>query len=81
MDFTVTMRSNDGSGSGWVTRDYNDVSRFDAETASQIAIDKALQSREAKAIEPGKYTVILEPAASIGSVSYTHLTLPTIYSV
>ena len=60
------MRSNDGSGSGWVTRDYNDVSRFDAETASQIAIDKALQSREAKAIEPGKYTVILEPAASIG---------------
>ena len=66
MDFTVTMRSNDGSGSGWVTRDYNDVSRFDAETASQIAIDKALQSREAKAIEPGKYTVILEPAASIG---------------
>ena len=66
MDFTVTMRSNDGSGSGWVTRDYNDVSRFDAEMASQIAIDKALQSREAKAIEPGKYTVILEPAASVG---------------
>ena len=33
---------------------------------SKIAIDKALMSREAKAIEPGKYTVILEPAASIG---------------
>ena len=30
----------------------------------RIAIDKALQSRNAKAIEPGKYTVILEPAAS-----------------
>jgi len=66
LEFTVTMRSDDGSGSGWVTRDYNDVSRFDAEMASQIAIDKALQSREAKAIEPGKYTVILEPAASMG---------------
>lgn len=66
LDFTVTMRSNDGSGSGWVTRDYNDVSRFDPEEASRIAIDKALQSREAKAIEPGKYTVILEPAASVG---------------
>ncbi len=66
MDFTVTMRSNDGSGSGWVTRDYNDVGYFDPAMASQIAIDKALESREAKAIEPGKYTVILEPAASVG---------------
>lgn len=66
IDFTVTMRTNDGLGSGWVSRDFNDVSYFDAEEASQIAIDKALMSREAKAIEPGKYTVILEPAASIG---------------
>jgi predicted Zn-dependent protease len=64
MDFTVTMRSNDGTGSGWVSRDFNDVGKFDAEEASKIAIDKALMSREAKAIEPGKYTVILEPAAS-----------------
>lgn len=66
LNFTVTMRSNDGTGSGWVTRDYNDVSKFDPVEASNIAIDKALMSREAKAIEPGKYTVILEPAASIG---------------
>ncbi len=66
MNFTVTMRSNDGTGSGWTTRDFNDVSMFDPVEASQIAIDKALMSREAKAIEPGKYTVILEPAASIG---------------
>jgi len=65
-NFTVTMRSNDGTGSGWVTRDYNDISKFDAVEASNIAIDKAIMSREAKAIEPGKYTVILEPAASIG---------------
>jgi predicted Zn-dependent protease len=66
LSFTVTMRSNDGTGSGWVTRDFNDVSKFNAAKASQIAIDKAIMSREAKAIEPGKYTVILEPAASIG---------------
>jgi len=66
LSFTVTMRSNDGTGSGWVTRDFNDVSKFDAAEASQVAIDKAIMSREAKAIEPGKYTVILEPAASIG---------------
>lgn len=65
-DFTVTMRTNDGTGSGWVTRDVNDVSKFDAVEASNVAISKAVMSREAKAIEPGKYTVILEPAASIG---------------
>ncbi|WP_437395823.1 TldD/PmbA family protein [Flagellimonas lutimaris] len=66
VDFTVTMRTNDGTGSGWVTRDYNDISKFDADEASKTAIDKAVMSREARAIEPGKYTVILEPAASIG---------------
>ena len=65
-NFTVTMRTNDGTGSGWVTRDVNDIDKFDAVEASKIAIDKAIMSREAKAIEPGKYTVILEPAASIG---------------
>ncbi len=65
VDFTVTMRTNDGTGSGWVTRDVNDVNQFDPAEASAIAIDKALQSRQAKAIEPGKYTVILEPAASV----------------
>ncbi|WP_026838175.1 TldD/PmbA family protein [Gillisia sp. JM1] len=64
MDFTVTMRTNDGTGSGWVTRDYNDVSKFDAAAASNAAIEKAIMSMEAKAIEPGKYTVILEPAAA-----------------
>ncbi|MBX2941877.1 MAG: TldD/PmbA family protein [Cyclobacteriaceae bacterium] len=64
VDFTVTMRTNDGTGSGWVARNFNDVSKLDAAEASQIAIDKALQSRNAKAIEPGKYTVILEPNAA-----------------
>ncbi|MCB0373152.1 MAG: TldD/PmbA family protein [Muricauda sp.] len=64
VDFTVTMRTNDGTGSGWVTRDYNDISKFDGEAASKVAIDKAVMSREARAIEPGKYTVILEPAAA-----------------
>ncbi len=64
VDFTVTMRTNDGTGSGWVSRDFNDIGKFDADKVANIAIDKAVMSREAKAIEPGKYTVILEPAAA-----------------
>ena len=65
VDFTVTMRTNDGTGSGWVTRDFNDIRKFNADEAAKVAIDKAVMSREARAIEPGKYTVILEPAASV----------------
>ncbi len=66
IDFSVTVRTGDGTGSGWATRDYNDVAKLDTSKASQIAIDKAIRSREPKAIEPGKYTVVLEPAASLG---------------
>jgi len=65
VEFNLTVRSNDGTGSGYVYRDVNDIDKFDAVSASQIAIDKALQSREPKAIEPGKYTVILEPSALV----------------
>jgi predicted Zn-dependent protease len=65
LNFSVTMRSSDGTGSGYVERDLNDVSRFDAAGASAIAIEKAVASREAKAIEPGKYTVIMEPTAAV----------------
>ncbi|GAB3824470.1 TldD/PmbA family protein [Pontibacter rugosus] len=65
VDFSVTMRTDDGTGSGYVTQDYSDISKLDTGKASQIAADKAANSRNAKALEPGKYTVILEPAASI----------------
>jgi len=64
MSFTCTVRTEDGRGSGWVRRDANDVAKFDAREASDVAIEKALRSAEAKALEPGRYTVILEPAAS-----------------
>ncbi len=62
-NFSVTVRTEDGKGSGYATRGYNDVTKLDTKSATQIATDKALKSAEAKAIEPGKYTVILEPAA------------------
>ncbi|GAB3418363.1 TldD/PmbA family protein [Massilia agilis] len=64
LDYTCTVRTEDGRGSGWVTRSANDVRRFDAREASDVAIEKALRSVEAKALEPGRYTVILEPAAT-----------------
>jgi predicted Zn-dependent protease len=64
VDFSVTIRTEDGKGSGWVTRNYSDVKLLDTAKASSIAIHKAKNSVDAKEMEPGKYTVILEPAAS-----------------
>ena len=64
VNFTVTMRTDDGTGSGWASSDDNDVRRLDVAKTSKVALDKALGSREAKALEPGKYTVILEPDAA-----------------
>ena len=64
VNFTVTVRSNAGTGSGWATSADNDVRRLDTAATSEVALQKALASREAKALEPGKYTVILEPDAA-----------------
>ena len=64
LDFTCTVRTEDGRGSGWVKRSIGDANRFDAREAADVAIEKALRSMEAKALEPGRYTVILEPAAT-----------------
>jgi predicted Zn-dependent protease len=63
LDFSLTVRTDDDLGSGYVGRDYNDAARFDSAAAARIAIDKAVASRTTRAIEPGKYTVVLEPTA------------------
>ena len=63
--FSVTTRNEAGTGSGYAARGYNDVSKLDTYTATRIAAQKANGSAAAKAIEPGKYTVILEPVAAV----------------
>ncbi|MFN8345334.1 MAG: TldD/PmbA family protein [Spirosomataceae bacterium] len=65
VDFSVTVRTADGTGSGYVARDFNDTSKLNAKAATEIAMQKAMASVSAKAIEPGKYTVILEPTAAL----------------
>jgi len=70
IDFTCTVRTEDGRGSGWVRRDAQDVARFDPRAAAEVAMEKAIRSAEAKALEPGRYTVILEPAATSDLLAY-----------
>ena len=70
VDYTCTVRTEDGSGSGWVGRNLDDVSKFNAGSDIRTAIRKASDSANAKALEPGKYTVILEPHAAAGLISF-----------
>ena len=62
-NYTLTVRTADGTGSGWAGAVDNDWKKIDFAKVSQTAIDKARLSRNPVAIEPGRYTVILEPQA------------------
>jgi predicted Zn-dependent protease len=70
LDYTCTVRTDDGRGSGWVGRNVGDAGQFDVASDIRRAIQKASGSVDAKALEPGKYTVILEPAAAAGLISF-----------
>ena len=70
LDFTCTVRTEDGRGSGWVKRSARDVAKFDPREAAEVAIEKALRSVDAKALEPGRYTVIMEPAATSDLIGF-----------
>ena len=63
--FSVTTRNSEGTGSGYAARGFNDVKKLDTLSATKIAASKANGSIGARAIEPGKYTVILEPVAGV----------------
>jgi predicted Zn-dependent protease len=62
-DYNLTARTPDGSGSGWASRSFNELRQLDPARLAAAAIDKAAMSKNPAAIEPGKYTVVLEPAA------------------
>ena len=60
---TTTVRTPDGTGSGWAGSAHFDWARVDPAALGARAIEKARLSRSPVAIEPGRYTVILEPTA------------------
>ena len=62
-NYTLTVRTNDGTGSGWAGGEHPDWRQVDFAALSSHAIEKARLSRNPVAVEPGRYTVILEPQA------------------
>ncbi|MEO8452280.1 MAG: metallopeptidase TldD-related protein [Gemmatimonadota bacterium] len=60
---TTTVRTPDGSGSGWAGATSNAWDKIDPAALGARAVDKAKRSVGAVAVEPGRYTVVLEPTA------------------
>ncbi len=61
---STTVRTPDGRGSGWAGATHNDWARVGpAQRLARVAADKARASATSGAIEPGTYTVVLEPTA------------------
>ena len=60
--FILTARTKDGGGSGWAgITGVKDTALIDPVQLTETAADKAIKSQKARALEPGRYTVILEP--------------------
>ncbi len=60
---SMTVRHPKGVGSGWAGLSTYDWSAVDGPALSRRALDKCLTSLNPVAIEPGRYTVVLEPQA------------------
>lgn len=67
VNLSTTVRTPDGTGSGWAGAGAHDWSRIDAAELGERAARKAELSRNPRAVEPGEWTVVLEPTA-VGSL-------------
>jgi predicted Zn-dependent protease len=67
-EISVTMLAADSSG--WQKSNSPNVENLDPERLAAIAAEKAIRSRGPREIPPGKYTVVLEPAAVLDMVGF-----------
>jgi len=65
--FSCTARTPDATGSGWAGTGSNRMADIDAAALAKTAVGKATSSAAPRKLDPGRYTVILEPAA-VGSL-------------
>ena len=67
-EFSITMMQ--GASASWAKANHADVRQFDSQRLSQIASDKAQRAQNPIELAPGRYTVILEPAAALDLVGF-----------
>jgi len=74
VSLSVTTRTVDGSSSGYFLRSHYDIGKLDTKHIAGESIRKALEGGNARTIDPGVYTVILEPQAVadlVGNLGFT----------
>jgi len=64
VSLSVTARTPDGGSSGYFLRNHFDVAKLNTARIGREAIQKALDSRNPRTLEPGVYPVILEAQAA-----------------
>lgn len=67
-EFSVTMM--DKTSSGWAKAGSPNCEALDPESLGDRAARKAVESRDPKEVEPGKYAVILEPSAVLDLLGF-----------
>ncbi len=67
-EISITMLAEDSSG--WQKLNSPDVRKLDPARLAETAAQKAVESAHPREIAPGKYTVILEPAAVLDIVGF-----------
>jgi len=60
---SMTARTPEGDGSGYFLRDHEDATKIDAARIARESVARCLRSRGGTPVEPGLYTVLLEPQA------------------
>jgi predicted Zn-dependent protease len=63
-ELSMTVRTPDGTGSGWASVGARDWGAVDPSTIGRTAARKALSSRNPQPIDPRPYTAVLEPHAT-----------------
>jgi PmbA protein len=66
--FSITMQANPAAS--WAKANAADVRAFDPQKLAGIASEKAHMAANARELAPGRYTVILEPAAVLDLVGF-----------
>jgi predicted Zn-dependent protease len=61
---THTMRNPEGTSSGWASQSSVSLKDLNGAEQARISIEKCLHGLNRKKLDPGKYTVIMEPAAA-----------------
>ena len=63
-NLSATVRNAAGTSSGWASRPAVLIESIDGAALAKAAIEKCLLWKEPKRLDPGKYTVVLEPTAT-----------------